>query len=174
VPPGAPPLPEKDSQLVLSAWLAPLIWLGIIFLLSGGAFSSDITYTLLVRVLHWAVPQASEETLFFLNYAVRKTAHVVAYGVLSLLLFRALRGSRNQPGRPQWTLRWAVLAVVLSLATAAADELHQALVPARDGTLADVALNGAAAVGMQLGVYLWWRRRAARNEAVAMAEKATA
>jgi VanZ family protein len=161
---------QTPSQSVLAPWLPPLLWFVVIFLLSGESFSGTVTGTWMSTSLGWLLGDLDPDAVNVLNFWVRKTAHVAAYAVLSLLLFRALRGPRR-PGRPGWRLRWAVLAVALSLATATADEVRQSLLPERSGSAQDVLLDLGAAAAMQLGIYLWWlRRRAALAEQPATLE----
>ena len=75
------------------------------------------------------------------DLALRKLAHAAEYAVLGALLLRATHR--------------AGLAFTLGLVYAVSDELHQALVPGRQGSPVDVAID---AVGVGLGVALWRRR----------------
>jgi VanZ family protein len=74
---------------------------------------------------------------------LRQVAHIVSYGVLAVLLARALAGGWAATPRP------AALAVVLAIFYGVTDELHQATVPSRTGQLADVVWDG---VGALIGV----------------------
>ena len=67
---------------------------------------------------------------------LRKLAHVVEYAVLGFLLARAA----PEPA-----------ALLLGIAYAASDELHQHFVPGREGVPLDVAIDG---VGVVAGVVL--------------------
>ncbi len=80
-----------------------------------------------------------------LHYLVRKTGHVLAYGLLGFLDFRAVRG-----GGSGWTLRWSVIAVVLAVIVASVDEWHQSFVPDRTGTPVDVLIDCAGATLAQV------------------------
>ncbi len=71
------------------------------------------------------------------DLALRKLAHAGEYLVLAALLFRAL--GRELPS------------LLLAVAYAASDELHQAFVPGRQAAVYDVAVD---AVGAILGLYL--------------------
>jgi hypothetical protein len=71
---------------------------------------------------------------------LRKLAHVGEYAVLGALLLRAL--DRPLP------------AVVLGVAYAASDELHQHFVPGRRGSPVDVLID---TVGVAIGVLAWRR-----------------
>jgi VanZ family protein len=96
-------------------------------------------------LLHTLVPWLSASALEGLHAAVRKLAHFVEYAILALLWLRAFRF------RSRLDLRqasWAALA--MCLACAIVDEVHQARVPGRHGTVEDVVLDtlGAAAALM--------------------------
>jgi VanZ family protein len=73
---------------------------------------------------------------------LRKGAHLTEYAVLGGLLYRAL-------GRE-------ALALVVGIAYAATDELHQYFVRGRHATPVDVAID---AVGVAVGMLLWLRLR---------------
>ena len=93
--------------------------------------------------------------LVFHHY-LRKTGHVVGYGMLSLLL---LRGWRATLGRDQaLLLRTALLSWLGTAVVAAMDEWHQSYIPSRTGTIWDVGLDCVAGVIFLLVVYLWLRR----------------
>jgi len=115
-----------------------------------------------------------------------RLAHVLEYAGLALLLHRALAGGRDgEDGRDSRgategfldlrgalrgpgasSLRCLVACLALSLAYAASDELHQAWVPGREGTLYDVGLDFAGAAA---ALALAWVRHA--HHGVAKAER---
>jgi VanZ family protein len=74
------------------------------------------------------------------DLVLRKIAHAAEYAVLGALLFRAL--GRELP------------AVVIGIAYAVTDEVHQAFVSGRHGTPVDVLVD---AVGVLIGVYVLGR-----------------
>lgn len=71
----------------------------------------------------------------FVQFWVRKGAHVFFYGLLGLLLAQALAASGLRGG-PRW-----LGAAGLLLLVAAGDEHHQLAVPGRTGRLLDVLLD---------------------------------
>jgi VanZ family protein len=77
-----------------------------------------------------------------LDLVLRKTAHAAEFAVLGLLLARAI--GHELP------------ALVLGIAYAVTDEVHQAFVPGRQGSVWDVLLDS---VGVALGVLLLRRLR---------------
>jgi len=90
-----------------------------------------------------------------------KVAHVIEYGILGILVARAVRGTWPTLG----SARALLLAVAITAGWGYLDEVHQAFVPGRDANafdlLADVigALLGTALYGA--GRWLLARRRRA-------------
>lgn len=80
---------------------------------------------------------------------LRKGAHMFVFGVLTLLVWRALRrhGFNNT----------ATLAasIVISLAYAFTDEYHQTFVPGRTGTLYDIGFDLAGIFIAAAIIYRW-------------------
>ena len=107
----------------LRLWLPVVLWAAVIFALSS-------------------VPDLGTG-LGGWDLVLRKLAHAAEFGVLGMLLLRALR--RELP------------AFAAGVAYAISDELHQHFVPGRRGAPLDVLID---AVGVALGVLAW--RRLAR------------
>lgn len=122
-------------------WLPAIAWAVLILLFSGDQASAGLTEGLVRRLL----PSAGHDTVFYINYGLRKGGHLAAYAVLASLNFRAIRGSRAG-----WRLSWSVTAVGLAVAVAILDEFRQSGSPARTGTAADVGLDFCGAALSQL------------------------
>src|SRR6266446_5534262 len=75
----------------LKYWLPVLIWLGFIFVGSTEALSAEQTSRFLVPFLRWLDPHISDATIATIHFVVRKLGHITEYGVLAMLLWRALR-----------------------------------------------------------------------------------
>jgi VanZ family protein len=73
-----------------------------------------------------------------LDFVVRKLGHLGVFGILALLIWRALRTTRLP--RP---LPWAFILAVFYAIT---DELHQAGVAGRNASVVDVGIDAAGAV----------------------------
>jgi VanZ family protein len=81
-----------------------------------------------------------------------KLIHAAEYAVLAGLLVRGLvRGGRRGVGAA------ALIAVAVGLLFGATDELHQLATPGRDAAWADLAADGAGALGGALLVAVWYR-----------------
>ncbi|HET6282893.1 MAG TPA: VanZ family protein [Polyangia bacterium] len=124
--------------LSLLAWLPPILWATLIFVLS--AIPGDGLPPL---------PVAQTDKLI----------HAAVYLVLGVLCFRALARTTRLGPR-------AALAAAALLATlyGAGDELHQRFTPGRSPDLADVAADAFGAVAGVLLIGAVKRRRARRRD----------
>jgi len=126
----------------LKYWLPPLIWGSLIFPLSNHFLSQGITYTIIVSIIRWFLPQVSAATVGTLYIVVRKFFHFVEYAILAFLLFRAFRGSRKEI----WHLKWAIYSVGIAIGYGFLDEFLQAFIPSRNSSLLDWAVDSAGAL----------------------------
>jgi VanZ family protein len=102
-------------------WLPVFLWCGVIYTLS-------------------AIPHLRLFKADLLDFVVRKTAHMVEYGVLARLLARAFTGSTLWSWKKifAWSLALAIL-------YACTDEYHQTFVAGRHGTPRDVGFDSVGA-----------------------------
>ena len=134
--------PTRPTVRIAWYWLPVLIWMvGIL------ALSSRSEYTVRTN------PTTGEAVRP--TYAMSKTAHVVEYGVLALLLFRATTAAGGGLAVPP--RRAAVWVVVAATAFGLGDELRQSFVPNREPRLTDVGIDGLSALAA-VGLALTWRR----------------
>ena len=131
----------------LGRWLPVVAWAAVIWTLSSGWFTGELTGSFLLPILAALFPHATPGQLRAMHQGIRKLALFIEYLVLSLLLYRALRGE----GR--WNLRSALLAIALAGLYALTDEAHQRFVPGRVAALTDCLIDvSGAAVGQALVV----------------------
>jgi VanZ family protein len=112
---------NRSVYKTLYAWVPVLLWMLVIFTLSSRQ-----------RIV------VSPE--YILNFLFFKTLHVLEYGALFTLLYRALRISR--PDQKQKLYMWAFIITILY---ATSDEFHQTFVPTREGAVRDVIIDGIGA-----------------------------
>jgi VanZ family protein len=93
------------------------------------------------------------------HFFIRKTGHVIGYGILSILAFRAWRETFPARGNPPWTIRWASIAVLMTAFVASLDEWHQSFIPSRTGRWQDVVLDTCAGVAAQVLILLWLKQK---------------
>lgn len=137
------PLQARDLFVY---WGPAVAWMAVIYY-----FSSLNTWTV-----------ASGPPAFM---ALRKSAHVLEYALLALLVGHALYSTWRAAGSPTsrsiLTRVWWVGVAICTL-YAASDEIHQSYVPRREFHLTDIlidALSATAALGM------WYIVRARRRAA---------
>ncbi|MDQ3554730.1 MAG: VanZ family protein [Chloroflexota bacterium] len=106
---------------LITRWLPAIAWALLIFALSA---QSDL------RV----VPADDG-----LDFVLRKLGHFVVFGILAILVWRALCATPA-------VQRPSVWALALTLLYAITDEVHQGLVPSRVMSMTDVAIDGAGAL----------------------------
>ncbi|HSE57745.1 MAG TPA: VanZ family protein [Nitrospiraceae bacterium] len=116
---------------LLAYWAPPVVYAGMIFFVSG-------------------LSHPEEELPSFLSGISDKVLHLVEYGGLSLLCYRAFRWAAGEWGAAH--ALW--LAIVTATVYGLSDELHQVFVPPREADPWDLT---ADALGALLGA-VGWRR----------------
>jgi VanZ family protein len=145
----------KDPRVVL-AWLLFAGGAGFVLWLGNPDFSAANTGAWIRAILRFLSIDISNRRLAELHFAVRKSAHLCAYGGLSLLAFHALRVTIDS-----LPARLAAGALALTLAVAVTDEVHQTFTQTRTGTPRDVVIDGSAALAaVAIAIALRWRREA--------------
>jgi hypothetical protein len=112
----------------LDLWLPVILWALLIFKLSSGT-----------------VPQIS--SLYWPNFAFMKSSHVLFFGFLSALIYRALIGEG-------WSRKKAAIwAVIFTIFYGASDEFHQMFTKGRESRIRDVFFDGAGAAILNYFIY---------------------
>jgi VanZ family protein len=132
----------------LKYWLPSLIWLGVIFAGSNNVMSTEHTSRFIVPFLLWLKPGMSPQAIWIFLVLVRKCAHVAEYGILALLLWRAL--GNGTALRAKMPLLFGTVLVFCAV-FAASDEFHQCFVKSRTPSVHDVLLDVAGAL---LGLWI--------------------
>jgi len=141
------------TPVYFSYWLPPLLWCAMVLLFSGDWGSSRHTLGLLRWLLSW-IPSLSPAQINMIHYYCRKSGHVLAYGILYFLWFRAFQGNLH------YSVKNAALwSLGLSLLVALTDEGHQAMLGSRSGSLQDVGLDFSAALLAAWLTTIFWRPR---------------
>lgn len=105
---------------LIKLWLPVILWTVVILWASDDAFSST-------QSRGWLSALLGYEVAYGVNVAIRKLGHVLAYGILGALTWRADR--RVATG------------IIVTLIVAATDEWRQSLTLSRTGTPWDVLLD---------------------------------
>ena len=132
-------------------WLPVIVWAALISFFSTSYFSGEHTGHLFTTIIRWFWPGISVEILDLLHHIVRKLAHITEYCILSLFLFRALRGGRATA----WKMAWFWTCLMSVVAYASLDEIHQSFVKGRDARLGDVGFD---TLGGVIGQVIVWIR----------------
>jgi VanZ family protein len=141
---------------LLRAWWPAAVWVCIIAFESTDFFSSENTSSMLYSLLVRLFGHVDVHSFLVFHHYLRKTGHVIGYGMLSLLLLRGWRATFGWI--PTLLLRATLLAWLGTLSVAALDEWHQSFIPSRTGTVWDVLLDSVAGVAFLVIAY-WWLRR---------------
>ena len=150
----------SDHKQLIKAWLAALLWIGLIAIESTDTFSAEHTSRFLYPLLHFLMNLDLARFQVWHHY-IRKCGHFVGYFSLSFFLFRAWRATLRLPWTSRWALRWAAIAFFMSALVASLDEWHQTFIPSRTGAVSDVMLDSIAALTAQVLIFLYltWKPR---------------
>ncbi|MBU1084784.1 MAG: VanZ family protein [Candidatus Beckwithbacteria bacterium] len=110
----------KNKKIKL--WLPVLIWAGIIYSFSSMSINKEAEF-------NW------------LDFVIKKSAHVTEYAILFWLLFRAMSGDNKN-----LTKKIFIKVFIFTVVYALSDEWHQTFVPGREGTLRDVGFDTIGAL----------------------------
>lgn len=110
----------KSIAIQISAWLPVILWAVLIFRFSSGK-----------------IPVAS--MVYWQDFAVKKTGHVLLFGAMAFLLYRALRINGVDKKNS------AILSATLSMFYGATDEFHQMFTQGRESRVRDVFIDGLGA-----------------------------
>jgi hypothetical protein len=120
---------KKKIIKFLDLWFPVFLWAVLIFKFSSGT-----------------VPVASP--VFWQDFAVKKTGHVLLFGALAILIYRGLIGQGLSRKKA------AILAVIGAFLYGATDEYHQMFTQGREARVRDIFIDGAGAAVI---IYLMYR-----------------
>ncbi len=140
-----------QRRIFIKYWLPVFGWMLIIFVGSTDLLSSRNTARVIGPILRWFKPDVSQHTVELVQIVVRKGGHVSEYGILAILVWRAARSAHDK----SWSWKAAALTLMIVAFYAATDEVHQAFVSTRQGSVFDVMLD---ATGGTAGLILLWCR----------------
>lgn len=141
---------------LVRAWWPAAVWVGLIALESTDSFSSEHTSSILYSLLTHLFGHIDYYKFLVFHHYLRKTGHVVGYGMLGLLLLRGWRATFGHAQALLWRtslLSWLGTAFVASM-----DEWHQSYIPSRTGTWRDAVLDSVAGFVFLLVAYSRLRR----------------
>jgi len=111
----------------LKYWLLVILWMAAIFILS-------------------AIPNLKTE--LEQDFLLRKIAHMVEFGILTFLFFRAISAQGGSPHKA------IIFSFIFSLFYALTDEYHQTFIEGRQGALRDVGIDSIGILIASLICYI--------------------
>lgn len=114
-----------NIKKTISLWLPVILWAGLIFFVSSK-------------------PTKVVSGFIWWDFIIKKTAHIIEYGIFYFLLFRAINNVKLTT--ESWKLvsknkiNW-ILPFLLLLIYAASDEFHQSFIPGRTAKVRDVGID---------------------------------
>jgi VanZ family protein len=135
-------------------WLPVALWLLVIAIESTDLMSARNTGSVLYIALAAIMGPVDPDRFAIFHFVLRKAGHFTGYGILSFLLFRALRATVTSSLARLWSLSVLFTCIVASL-----DEWHQTFLPSRTGAFHDVVLDTFAAICVQTVILAAVRRK---------------
>jgi VanZ family protein len=146
--------PRAKPSMLLSQWLPPLLWSGVILLMSGELGSAIHTWRLMAQLQKY-FPFLQFVPTSELNHIVRVAGHILSYALLMAFWLRACRWQW-----PMHPIRAILLSLVMTCLVGVLDEARQSLYPSRTGKSSDLLLDmsGALIAVLVLSFYLFRSR----------------
>lgn len=136
-------------------WLPVVLWMAAIFVLSHqDKDESKGLSDLFLAIFHFLGLDPVKMQELGVPHLIRKTAHVVEYFILYILIHRLLYLYSPKTSSLLWALAIGVL-------YAASDEYHQTFVQGRGGQASDV---GVDSIGMVLALLWRWKMYGRREK----------
>lgn len=137
---------RQGKTAAIRLFAPPILWMLVIFIISGDLGSMNNTSSFLVPLIRAFFSEISSDALDQIQFAIRKSGHLLEYAILALLWCIALTKGSAIVRYP------AMVALLCAVAYAGLDELHQAFVKSRTGSIVDVGID---TFGAFLGLGLW-------------------
>ena len=113
------------TKKILKYWGPPVVWAVVIYWLSA-----------------IALPISSE--IYWKDFLLKKTAHIIEYGILAILLYRGFINKGCKKNKA------VIYSLLLAAFYAITDEVHQAFTPGREPRIRDVVID---ITGIALALY---------------------
>ncbi len=145
--------PPVRTARVFNYWLPVILWMTLMFGASTDLGATKNSSRIIGPFLRWFSPNVSDETVWAIQFFIRKSCHALEYAILGLLVWRARRNTVATERRG-WNWSDARFAVLVSATYAATDEFHQYFVATRQASIWDVLLDTSGAVA---GIFVLWQ-----------------
>src|SRR5699024_5961572 len=135
---------KTTNHVKFASWIAVILWMALIFYLSYPSSSVSIALSsgLLMSILNSVEGILPFEGLDMgtVHHLFRKRAHFIAYLILGMLCFNALKNSYPH------AVKSATLAFLICILYAISDESHQLFIPGRSGEVRDVFIDSLGSI----------------------------
>ncbi|GMO00110.1 VanZ family protein [Parageobacillus thermoglucosidasius] len=140
----------------IQRWGFVVLWCIVIYCFSEfPLFTGENTKRILEAVLGYLpFGHGGDGASSPLNFIVRKLAHLTEFGILAVLVWRAL-----EPMRLAYAGAW-----LFATMYAVTDEWHQSFEPGRTATPKDVAIDSCGALLGLIGVFLYMRWKKKKHD----------
>lgn len=134
-----------------------IIWMVFIFYMSNknGNDSSEMS-NVVIDIMRYLGIDENRVLQNFMEFIVRKSAHILEYCILACLIFNVVKEYNN-------IIATGVFTLILSVLYATTDEIHQLFIPGRSGKMIDVLIDS---IGILLGtaiIYLIHKSKYSRK-----------
>lgn len=113
-----------QSMRFIKYWLPIIIWMGVIFLFSNR-------------------PSITTVDFFLGDFLLKKSAHLIEYAILGILMFRALLDIKIERKKA------LIISIIFASIYGMTDEFHQLFIAGRTSTIRDVIID---TIGATIGV----------------------
>ena len=140
----------KKKKLRILLTLLIIIWMGVIFCFSNqtGPKSSSSSQSVIYLIGHISL---STDAFSFIEFVIRKCAHMFVYFVLSILTMLLMFTYETYPLRFK-----CFISLLVSFLYACSDELHQFFVGGRSASFRDVLIDSTGAcIGILLTLIIY-------------------
>jgi VanZ family protein len=97
-------------------------------------------------------PTAKTSNVYWQDFTIKKSAHLLFYGIFGVLNYRAILSGNLGAGRK--ANKAALYAILISLFYGVTDEIHQRFTQSRQSRGQDIVFD---TIGAVIGVYTLWR-----------------
>lgn len=139
---------------LLLGWLFTIFWFSAQPAVESEKISGSVAFRMVDacnHMFHADMTEVDMERMAeYINYPIRKAAHMTEYAILGLLFFFCIVGYAKEKKRIY------VAALCLTAVYAATDEIHQLFVEGRAGRVSDVCID---TIGALIGLVLLYLLR---------------
>lgn len=134
----------KTDSVSIALFILVIIWMAFIFIMSAqtaedsllaSGWVSDLLTRIASGLYRGNIPPKVAEYLQN-GFFVRKAGHIIEFFILGILVYALLRR--------QGVRKAVLLSILICVAYAASDEIHQIFVPNRGPLVTDVLIDGTA------------------------------